>query len=170
MKNAPAVKKVAPVVLGAMMEPAMRMALNSLHNYNQKSMTGAEAFEDHEREPILLRTHYSAAIDQPTDRRTDAFIHGVQKAIMHGQESTFDADSEEGFFDTIKAGARLAGKGLVTAGKFGLPLLAKAVEGAESAGAESFDGASVTHAAQVTAAGLPAQDLAERALVGEAAL
>jgi hypothetical protein len=32
MRALPAVKKVAPHIMGAMMEPALRIALDSLHN------------------------------------------------------------------------------------------------------------------------------------------
>ncbi|KAL8725049.1 MAG: hypothetical protein Q9166_007603 [cf. Caloplaca sp. 2 TL-2023] len=44
MKTVPAIKKVAPRVMGAMMQPALRIALDSLHKHNQKGLSGAEAF------------------------------------------------------------------------------------------------------------------------------
>ena len=159
MKAAPTIKKVAPKVMGAMMEPALRMALNSLHNYNQKGMSGAEAFEDQSNEPFRPNIQYSARIDQPGDRNTEAFVKGLQNAMLQGQEA-LDDESEEGFFDFISAGARLASQGLMGAARVGLPILAKMVEG----GAESVE---ATDSAQ---SALSSSDLAKRALVGEAAL
>ena len=44
MKALPVVRKAAPHVMGAMMEPALRIALDSLHKSNQNG--GAESFED----------------------------------------------------------------------------------------------------------------------------
>ncbi|KAL9010457.1 MAG: hypothetical protein Q9173_004607 [Seirophora scorigena] len=164
MRAAPTIKKVAPRVMGAMMEPALRIALSSLHNYNEKGSSGAEAFGDQTGEPFRLNITYSADIDRPGDRDTEAFVSGLKNAMSHGQEGAFgDQESEEGFFDIISAGVRFAGRGLTTAARVGLPLLAQMMnEGAqESAEAD---------AAAAPTAALSSSDLAKRALVGEAAL
>ena len=157
MKAAPTIKKVAPRVMGAMMEPALRIALSSLHKYNEQGHSGAEAFED--PEPLRLNVTYSNAIDQRGDRNAEAFLQGLQNSMKQGQEA-FDGESEEGFFDIVTAGVRLAGNGLFPLARFGLPILAKMVgDSAESAEAES-----------AAPAALSSNDLAKRALVGEAAL
>ena len=159
MKAAPTIKKVAPHVMGAMVEPALRVALNSLHNNNQKGISGAEAFEDQDGEPFRLNVTYSDKIDQIGDRTQEAFVRGLQNAMQLGQES-FDEESEEGFFDVIKAGVRFAGKGVIAGARAGLPILAQLVGG----GAESIESGNSAPTA------LSSTDLAMRALVGEAAL
>ena len=159
MKAAPTVKKVAPRVMGAMMEPALRIALNSLHNYNEQGHSGTEAFEDQSSEPFRLNVTYSNAIDQRGDRNAEAFLHGLQKSMKQGQEA-FDGESEEGFMDFLSAGVRMAGRGAIAGARFGLPILAKMVgDSAESIEAESG-----------APSALSSSDLAKRALVGEAAL
>ena len=167
MKAAPTVKKVAPRVMGAMMEPALRIALNSLHNYNEKGHSGAEAFEDQSSEPFRLTVPYSSAIDQKGDRNAEAFLQGLRNSMQQGQEA-FDGESEEGFFDALKAGAQweanlvygaFGGKS-TRLGPPGLPTLAKMIgDRAESIEAESG-----------APSALSSSDLAKRALVGEAAL
>ena len=159
MKAAPTIKKVAPRVMGAMMEPALRIALNSLHKYNEQGHSGAEAFEDQSSEPFRLNVTYSNAIDQRGDRNAEAFLQGLQNSMRQGQEA-FDGESEEGFFDIITAGVRLAGKGLMATARVGLPILAQMVGGS----AESIEAESAAPSA------LSSNDLAKRALVGEAAL
>jgi hypothetical protein len=159
MKALPTVKKVAPKVIGAMMEPALRIALDSLHKYN--AQPGAESFED-EVEQFHPKTLYTHAIDQPADARTEAFLHHLKASMrVHGQESSMDEDSQESFGDFLSAGLRLAGKGLTTAAKFGLPILARSLGGAESVEAES--GSESSHL-------ISADVLAQRALVADAAL
>lgn len=76
MKALPVVRKAAPHVMGAMMEPALRIALDSLHTYNQKG--GAESFEDSAPEPFRPSVHYSNAIDQPADRNAEKFLQNVR--------------------------------------------------------------------------------------------
>ena len=76
MKALPAVRKAAPRVMGAMMEPALRIALDSLHKYNQNG--GMESFEDQGPEPFRPNVQYSSAIDQPSDRNAEAFLQHVQ--------------------------------------------------------------------------------------------
>lgn len=159
MKAAPTIKKVAPRVMGAMMEPALRITLNSLHNYNEQGHSGAEAFEDQNSEPFRLNVTYSNAIDQRGGRNAEAFLQGLTTSMKQGQEA-FDGESEEGFFDLITAGVRFAGKGLIAGARVGLPILAKMVDN----NAESIEAGS---AAPST---LSSTDLAKRALVGEAAL
>ena len=160
MKAAPTIKKVAPRVMGAMMEPALRIALNSLHKYNEHGHSGAEAFEDYDSEPFRLNVTYSSAIDQKGGRNEEAFLQGLRNSAQAAE--SFDGESEEGFFDIIKAGIRLASPlhGLFPGAPFGLPILAKMVgESAESTEAES-----------TAPSALSSSDLAKRALVGEAAL
>ena len=159
MKAAPTIKKVAPRVMGAMMEPALRIAMNSLHNYNQRSGSGTEAFEDQSGEPFRLNITYSSKIDQKGDARQDAFVRGLQNSLKQGQEA-LDPESEEGFFDIVKAGVSYVGKGVIAGARVGLPILAQMMgDSAESIEAES-----------AAPAALSSQDLAKRALVGEAAL
>ena len=78
-------------------------------------------------------------------------------------ESALDSESEEGIIDVITAGIRFAGLDLITVAQNGLPLLADAISGAESFGAES---ASAQQSSQVFSADM----LAHRALVAEATL
>ena len=156
VKVAPTVKKVAPHIMGAMMEPALRIALNSLHTYNEKGLSGAEAFDDEINEPF----HYSAPASTKRlalDSVSKDFVSGLHDSITHGQES-LDGESEEGFLDFVTTG-------LSFAAKHGLPLLAKAFS-PESADAESLE-ASPPVAAPTS---LSADDLGKRALAGEAAL
>ena len=162
-KAAPTIRRVAPKIMGAMMEPALRMAVDNLHNYNQNGQSKTEGFNDLEHtQPRLPTQVYSARIEQPAGHNTEAFLAGVQGALQHGAEAYGD---EEGFFDFIKAGARIAGQGLSFAAKTGLPILAQALR-TESSDAESGD----VDASAATSAGLSADDLAKRAVAGEAAL
>ncbi|KAI9652268.1 MAG: hypothetical protein M1831_007116 [Alyxoria varia] len=171
MKALPTIRKAAPHVLGAMMEPALRIALDSLHAHNAKLSTGgAESFDalpsSDQQEP-LPKLLYSAAIDQPADRNAEAFLSTLQSSMAATQESSLlDGDeAEEGFFDIIKAGARFAGQGLSAVAKHGLPLLVKALEG--SGGAEStLDNGPATNQPHA----FSADALAHRAIVAEAAL
>ena len=166
MKALPVVRKAAPHVMGAMMEPALRIALDSLHNYNQRAATGAESFEATTTEPFRPTVLYSSNIDNPADHQTEAFLGLLQASMRQNlQESAMDGDSEEGFFDVIKAGARFAGKGVLAAVKHGLPILVDVMK--QSGGAESFE----DEPSSGPAAGLLAADpLAQRALVADAAL
>ena len=168
VKAAPTVRQVAPKVLGAMMEPALRMAMNSLHSYNQRNQQaqGTEGFLDATAPRLVLPpVHYSAQIEQRGDRNTEAFVQGLQNALQTGQESYGD-ESEEGFFDIIKAGARLAGQGLSFAVKTGLPILVQHLGGAESLDAESYEAESSATMPDT----LSKDALAKRAIAGEAAL
>ena len=159
MKAAPTIKKVAPRVMGAMMEPALRIALNSLHKYNEQGHNGAEAFEDQSSEPFRLNVTYSNAIDQRGNRNAEAFLEGLQNSMNQGQEA-FDGESREEFFDMFAAAVRLAGNVPIVGTPFGLPILAKMV----GAITES------TEAESAIPSALSSNDLAKRALVGEAAL
>lgn len=166
MKALPVIRKAAPHVMGAMMEPALKIALDSLHNYNQKVASGAESFEVTSSEPFRPTVLYSSAIDQPADHQAEAFLGQLQASLQQNlQESAMDGDSEEGFFDIIKAGARLASKGVLAAAKYGLPILADVLK--QSGDAEAFeDQPSSRPAADL----LAADPLAQRALVADAAL
>ena len=155
-KAAPTVKKIAPHIMGAMMEPALRIALNSLHTYNEKGTSGTEAFDDEINEPF----HYSAPASTKRlalDPVSKEFVSGLHGSLTQGQES-LDGESEEGFFDLVKTG-------LSFAAQKGLPLLVKALS-PESADAESVEASSSVAAP----ASLSADDLGKRALAGEAAL
>ena len=166
MKALPVIRKAAPHVMGAMMEPALKIALDSLHNYNQKSAAGAESFEATTSEPFRPTVLYSSNIDNRADHQTEAFLHHLQASLRQNlQESAMDGDSEEGFIDLITAGARFAGKGVLAAVKHGLPILVDVMK--QSGGAESFeDEPSSGPSARL----LAADPLAQRALVADAAL
>ena len=169
VKAAPTVRQVAPKVLGAMMEPALRMAMNSLHDYNQKNQRGTQGTEGFlgtaAPRQVLPRITYSAQIEQRGDRSTEAFVQGLQNALQTGQEA-YGAESEEGIFDIIKAGVRLAGQGLSFAVNTGLPILAQHLGGAESLDAESSE----VESSSAVPGALSKDALAKRALAGEAAL
>lgn len=166
MKALPVIRKAAPRVMGAMMEPALKIALDSLHNYNQKVVGGAESFEATTSEPFRPTVLYTSAIDQPADHQAEAFLDHLQASLQQNlQESAMDGDSEEGFFDVIKAGVRLASQGVLAAVKHGLPMLVDVMK--QSGGAESFeDQPSSGQSAQL----LAADPLAQRAIVADAAL
>ncbi|KAL6718682.1 hypothetical protein ACLMJK_002916 [Lecanora helva] len=163
MKALPVIRKAAPRAMGAMMEPALKIALDSLHNYNQKVSSGAESFEVTSSQPLPANLMYTSAIDQPADRQAEAFLSHLQSAMQQNlQESAMDGDVEEGFFDIIKAGARFASKGVLAAAKHGLPILADVLK--QAGGAEAFeDEPQPNHL-------LAADLLAQRALVADAAL
>ena len=170
MKALPVVRKAAPRVMGAMMEPALKIALDSLHNYNQKVASGAESFEATPSETFHSVVLYTSAIDQPADRQAEAFLGHLQASLQQNlQESATDGELEEGFFDSfgdlIKAGTRLAGQGVLAAAKHGLPILADVLK--HAGGAESFDDQS---SSGPSARLLAADPLAQRALVADAAL
>ena len=166
MKALPVIRKAAPHVMGAMMEPALKIALDSLHNYNQESAAGAESFETTMSESFRPTVLYSSDIDNRADRQTEAFLDHLQTSLRQNlKESAMDGDSEEGFLDVIKAGARFAGKGVLAAVKHGLPILVDVMK--QSGGAESFeDQPGSGPAARL----LAADPLAQRALVADAAL
>ncbi|KAL8705089.1 MAG: hypothetical protein Q9201_001772 [Fulgogasparrea decipioides] len=162
MKSVPTIRKVAPHVMGTMMEPALRIAMNSLHNSNQNGYGGAEAFEDHSGEPFRLNVSYSTRHNQRGDRNTEAFVQGLRTAI--GRKALGDQESEEGFFDVITTGCRSFKLNTVAAG--GLTALAKVVGDVlppnwheESTGVGS-----------AAPSVLSSTNLANRALVSEAAL
>ena len=165
MKALPVIRKAAPHVMGAMMEPALRIALDSLHKHNQKAGAGAESFEGSGPKPFRPTLAYSGAIDQPADRHAEAFLDYLHTAMnQSAQESTMDGESEEAFMDIIKAGIRFAGKGVLTVAQHGLPILVDAL--ANQHGAEAFEADS----SSTTSQAFSADALANRALVAEAAL
>ncbi len=166
MKALPVIRRAAPHVMGAMMEPALKIAFESLHKYNQKIASGAESFEATSSEPFRPTVLYTSAIDQPADQQAEAFLGHLQASLQQNiQESAMDGDSEEGFIDVIRAGARLAGKGVLAATKHGLPILVDVLR--RTNGAEAFeDQPSSGPAVRL----LAAEPLAQRALVADAAL
>ena len=166
MKALPVIRKAAPRVMGAMMEPALKIALDSLHNYTQKVASGAESFEAVSAEPLPPHILYTSAIDQLADRQAEAFLGQLHSALQQNlQESAMDGDGEEGFFDIIKAGARFASKGVLAAAKHGLPILADVLK--QAGGAEAFEDQPTSGPANHLLATDP---LAQRALVADAAL
>lgn len=166
MRALPVIRRAAPHVMGAMMEPALRFALDSLHKYNTGAAAGAENFQATGPEPLRLTFRYSSAIDQPADHQTEAFLDHLQMSLQrNSQESAMDGDSAESLVDIIKAGARLAGKGVLAAVKHGLPLLVDLMK--QSGGAEAFDDRPTSGQAAHL---LAADPLAQRALVADAAL
>ena len=170
MKALPVVRRAAPRVMGAMMEPALKIALDSLHNYNQKVASGAESFEATPSETFHSAVVYTSAIDQPADRQAEAFLGHLQASLQQNlQESAMDGGLEEGWFDgfgdLLKAGTRLAGQGVLAAAKHGLPILVNVLK--STGGAESFDD---QPSSGPSAHLLAADPLAQRALVADAAL
>ena len=166
MKALPVIRKAAPHVMGAMMEPALKIALDSLHNYNQRSAAGAESFEATTSEPFRPSVLYSPDIDNRADHQTEAFLDHLQASLRQNlQESAIDGDSEECLIDVIKAGTRFGGKGVLAAVKHGLPILVNVME--QSGAAESFED---EPRSGPTARLLAADPLAQRALVADAAL
>ena len=168
MKALPVVRKAAPRVMGAMMEPALKIALDSLHNYNQKVASGAESFEATPSETFHSAVIYTSAIEQPADRQAEAFLGHLQASLQQNlQESAMDSGLEEGWFDdfgdVLKAGTRVAGQGVLAAAKDGLPILVNVLGG----GAESFDDEPSSGPSDRL---LAADPLAQRALVADAAL
>ncbi|KAL8845843.1 MAG: hypothetical protein Q9221_009019 [Calogaya cf. arnoldii] len=166
MKALPIVRKTAPYIMGPMMGPAFTIALDSLNDHQRKAGSGAEGFlQARKAEPLRIHVDYSSAIDQPAGREAEAFLAQLHYSLQHNmQESGLDgSDSEEGFFDIIKAGARLASRGVSAATKYGLPILLDLLkqQGAEALGDE-----------QPSSGGklLTADRLAQRALVADAAL
>ena len=168
VKALPTVRKAAPHVLGAMMEPALRIALDSLHKYNSKGGS-AEAFEDPAPEPFRPHALYTRAIDQPAGRKEEEFLAHLQASITkHKEESALDDDSAESFGDFLRAGLRVA-SGVVQVASKGLPLIVQATQ-ALSGGQESVEAGSGSAAEQQPHGAFSADALAHRALVAEAAL
>ena len=166
MKALPVIRKAAPRVIGAMMEPALKIAFDSLHKHNQKVAAGAESFEATKSEPFRPTVVYSSDIDQPANHQVEAFLDHLQASLQHNpQESAMDGESEEAFIDIIKAGAHYAGKGVLAAVKHGLPILVDLMK--QSGGAESFEDQPGSNAASHV---FNADTLAQRALVADAAL
>ncbi|KAL9106121.1 MAG: hypothetical protein Q9227_008821 [Pyrenula ochraceoflavens] len=165
MKVLPIIRKAAPHVMGAMMETALRMALDSLQQYNTKVASGAESFTGSSAEQIRPTFLYSPSIDDPTDPRAEAFLANVHAAISRNlQESAVDGETEEAWIDIVKAGIRFAGQGVLAAAEHGLPILLQALGSlAESSLEDAAAPGDTNH-------GLSADALAQRAVVAEAAL
>ena len=81
MKALPVIRKAAPHVMGAIMEPALKIALDPLHNYNQRSAAGAESFEATTSEPFRPTVLYSPDIDNRADHQTEAFLDHLQASL-----------------------------------------------------------------------------------------
>ena len=157
VKAAPIIRAVAPKVLAAMVEPALRIAVDSLHTYNQRG--SAEGFYGEIPQPFRNPIIYSNQIHKQGAPEAEAFLAGVGAALQSGQES-LDGESEEGFFDIVRAGLGMVGK----VAQIGLPILANALS--ESTDAESAEADNPAAAAGA----LSSDDLAKRAMAGEAAL
>ena len=158
MKALPTIKQVAPRIAGAALEPALQVALDMLRKYNQNAKTGTEGtFTEPFRPPI----HYSEATFEIDNLKTEAFLGSAKASLDQGQqESAFDRESQEGFWDIIKAGTSLAGQGIAAAAQKGLPILAGML--AQSSGTEALE----TSSSETSFRG----PLAQRALVADAAL
>ncbi|KAK3375574.1 hypothetical protein B0T24DRAFT_697817 [Lasiosphaeria ovina] len=149
MTMAPTVRGVAPKILGAVTEPALRMALDSL----SKAQTGGT--EDTFAEP---------PIRVPKSHETDTVGLGLrrqqnQEAFIQALGASLTSQDAEGFFDVLSSVGDVIGKGLRVVGpiigsvaKAGLPLLLGGTEADLSPPPFTFEG------------------LSERALIGEAAL
>jgi hypothetical protein len=163
VKALPTMKKAAPPIIGAMMEPALRIALDSLHKYNEKVTSGAESFGD--EEPFRPQIKYTHNIDRPVDDpKREAFLKGLHNSLSSGSESLGGPESEEAFLDILQAGLRTGWQ----VAKVGLPILAQVISG--TGGAESFDTpADPVPTAPAGPVNFSRRDLANRALVAEAA-
>lgn len=170
MEALPVVRKAAPRVMGSIMEPALKIALDSLHSYNQKFASGAASFEATPSQTLLSAVIYTSAIEQLADGQTEVFLGHLQASLQQSiQESGMHGESEEGcldgFVNLIKAGTRLADQGVLAAAKQGLPILANVQE--KAGGPESFDDQPNSGPSPHL---LLADPLAQRALVADAAL
>ena len=162
----PVIRKVAPRIMGVIMEPALKIALDSLHTYNIKSSSGAEGFDDFSR-AVFAAPAYSPAIDSPANARAEDFLHHVEVALkqnLQGSESNGE-DAEKGFLDVLKAGIRSAGGGVSFAAEHGLSLLADHLQ--TLGGAESLDSSATP---SLSTQNGTIDQLATRALVADAAL
>lgn len=150
VKNAaPTVQEVAPKVMGAVAEPALRMTLDSL----SRAQSGTET------------TFITPPIRQPKKRETDTTgfaprLSPNQEAFITTLGSTFTKEDTESFLGVLSSVGSLISKGLrvaapiiSTVAKVGLPLLLQ--------GTESDDG---------PPGPFSFQGLAERSLIGDAAL
>lgn len=157
MKTLPTVQKVAAQIGDAALEPALQMALDLLRKYGQTAKPGTEStFVELFRPPI----HYSEATFEINDKEAEAFLGAVKSSMEQGQqESAWDAESQEGFFDIIKAGVCLAGQGVAALAQHGLPILV-------GINAKSNGTALETGSSETSFRG----PLAQRALVADAAL
>ena len=167
MNALPVIRKAAPHVMGAMMEPALKIALNSLHNHNQKATNGAESFQALQAEPFRPNVLYTTTIDQPADHHAENFLGHLYLSLKSSlQESAMDGDSREGFFDIIKAGVRVGNQGVLAAAKSGLPILANSFN--KPGGTEGLEDDLGSLGSGIEL--LAAESLAQRALVADAAL
>lgn len=148
-KAAPTVQDVAPKVMGAVAEPALRMTLDSL----SKAQAGTEA--NFKTPPIRH------AKKKETD--TTGFaprLSPSQEEFITSFGSTFTKEDTESFLGVtssigsiIRKGLRVAGPIISSVAQAGLPLLLKGTESSEGPTSPfSFEG------------------LAERSLIGDAAL
>ena len=137
-KALPVIRKVVPSIMGAMMEPALKIALQSLEANNKTQKSGHESFAALPATSLPVTT-YTDAIDKPSDQNVEAFINRINDSLVnHLQaESAIDNETQEGFFDIIRAGARL-GQGVLKVTKVGLPLLVNFLDKSTPAGAESY--------------------------------
>lgn len=148
-KAAPTVQDVAPKVMGAVAEPALRMTLDSL----SRAQAGTET------------TFITPPIRQAKKRETDTTgfaprLSPNQEAFITTLGSTFTKEDTESFLGVLSSVGSVISKGLRVAGpiissvaQVGLPLLLQ--------GTESDDG---------PPSPFSFEGLAERSLVGDAAL
>ena len=73
---------MGPRIAGAALEPALQIALDMLHKYNQKQEAGTEGapFTEQFRPPI----HFSEAIFEIDDEKTQAFLDSAKNSLDQG--------------------------------------------------------------------------------------
>ena len=72
---------MGPRIAGAALEPALQIALDMLHKYNQKPEAGTEGtFTEQFRPPI----HFSEATFEIDDEKTKAFLGAVKNSLDQG--------------------------------------------------------------------------------------
>jgi V8-like Glu-specific endopeptidase len=148
-KLSPSVGQIAPHVMGAVMEPALRIALDTINTGGNANAESSFSSTTRYRVPVSGETRYKNRLDPAAE----AFVSGLLSA------SAKDGDAE-GFFDDI-------GKFIKTAVGVAAPLggtimktLGNLLAGTESGFAEDSP----------TPIGLSLENLGYRAILGEAAL
>ena len=131
----PVIRKVVDQVMGTMLEPALKIALQSLRRYNTKQQSGQEGFVVLPPTELPI-TEYTEAVGDQKDQKIEAFIGRLNKSLQKNlQESVVSGDTQEAFRDIFKAGLHL-GSGVLGVAKQGLPILVDYLN--KYAGAEAF--------------------------------
>jgi hypothetical protein len=146
-KMAPTVRAVAPKLVGAVAEPALRMALDSLN----KTKAGTEAtLGDGKIRSLRKEETNTLGFGARLSMQQEAFIQALTDTLRPNDAESF-LGVETSIGNVICKGLRVSGPIISPVTRNGLPLLARGTEG-QTLGPFPFEG------------------LAERAMIGEAAL